>query len=385
MFALLLLLLAATPAAARDRLTIGFLGLQNDSRYDDNRVYARIELRPRGDPLDGAKMAVEDMKIVSDARGFDVNLDPRKGGDDAELLAAATDMVAKGQRYIVLDLPDERVQALATAMEGQPVTLLNATAPAMALRTACHANLLHTSASDRMLADALVQYLRQQDWTRILMLVGKETRDADIASTFRAAAERMRLTIVDQRSFDLSTAPENRDKNNIRLLTGSRPDYDVVYLADSDGEFGRYVPYQTVLPRPVVGTTGLTPLEWHWSLERYGAPQVNSRFELIAGQRRMAWQDWSVWAATRAVITAAAKSRDQSPEGILAYLKSDRFRLDGSKGVSQNFRPWNGQMRMPILLATHNAIIDIAPLDGFMHQTNTLDTLGTDKLEFACD
>ena len=49
-----------------------------------------------------------------------------------------------------------------------------------------------------------------------------------------------------------------------------------------------------------------------------------------------------------------------------------------------NFRPWDGQLRMPMMLATHNAVIAVAPLDGFLHQTNTLDTLGTDEPEHKC-
>ena len=50
-----------------------------------------------------------------------------------------------------------------------------------------------------------------------------------------------------------------------------------------------------------------------------------------------------------------------------------------------SFRPWSGQLRMPILLTTDNAVIDIAPLDGFLHQTNTLDSLGQDEAEFECE
>ena len=58
--------------------------------------------------------------------------------------------------------------------------------------------------------------------------------------------------------------------------------------------------------------------------------------------------------------------------------------MDGAKGVQLSFRTWDGQMRMPIVLATHNAVIAEAPLDGFLHETNTLDTLGTDEPEQQC-
>ena len=38
----------------------------------------------------------------------------------------------------------------------------------------------------------------------------------------------------------------------------------------------------------------------------------------------------------------------------------------------------------PIMLATPLAVIATAPVDGFLHQTNTLDTLGDDAPETPC-
>ena len=43
-----------------------------------------------------------------------------------------------------------------------------------------------------------------------------------------------------------------------------------------------------------------------------------------------------------------------------------------------------GGMRQPILIATHNAVIERAPLQGFLHQTNNLDTLGFDRRDSRC-
>ena len=69
--------------------------------------------------------------------------------------------------------------------------------------------------------------------------------------------------------FQLTNDPRFREQSNVALMTAGA-DYDVVFVADTDGEFGRYVPYQTNLPRPVVGTTGLVPAAWHWAWERKG-------------------------------------------------------------------------------------------------------------------
>lgn len=376
---------AETPAESQPaHIVIGFLSLENDPRYDEEFVYARIELRPTGDAVAGAKLGLADSAMLADAMGQTVALDEQSAPDVAGLVAQVNAMAEAGERFIILDLPGDVVDQVAAATVDLPVTLINATAPEDYLRRRCYPNLVHTAASDRMSADALVQYLRLHDWTRILLLVGEQPRDEFIAQSFVEAANRFRLQIVDTRTFTLATDPENREENNILLLTGG-VDYDVVYLADSRGEYGRYVPYSTQLPRLVVGSTGLVATEWHWSLERYGAPQVNSRFEdLTGGNRRMGGQDWSTWMAVKAVVNAYAKSRSEDPAEIDAYFRSEDMRLDGSKGVTMNFRSWNGQLRMPMLLATHNAIIDIPPLDGYLHQVNVLDTLGIDEPEHTC-
>lgn len=373
-------------AAAQEEVRIALLGIDPDPRYDEAIAYARIETSRQGDPEVAARMAIDDLSLLTDARDLTIDLSVMRVAEPGDLAAAARSLADEGARYIILDLPATEADAVAEALGPDGPLLLNSTAPEDWLRRRCHARMLHTAASDRMIADALIQHFVKMQWQQVLLLHGKTERDLARAASFTEAAERFRLRIVATREFDLSTNPALREQNNVALLTGDTRDYDAVFIADSYGEFSRYLPYRTALPRPVVGATGLVPLEWHWSLERYGAPQVNSRFETAVGDgRRMTWQDWSVWIAMRAVLTAEAKSRDRDPAAIEAFLRSDALRLDGSKGAQLSFRPWDNQLRQPILLATANAIIGIAPLEGFLHQTNTLDSLGVDQPEFACD
>ena len=379
----ILLCLFAVQAQAAGVVRLGYLSLQDDPRFDPRFAYARIPLRPQGDTLAGVEMAISDMKIVTDARKLTVSLDAARVGTDG-LTAEAQRMVQDGVTHIVADLPAGRISEIAEALSDTGAVVLNATAPEDWLRRKCYPNVLHTAASDRMISDALVQHMVRQRWASVLVLQGKTERDKVRAEAFMQAAKRFRLEIVDVREFDLSNNPAQREQNNVMLLTGGAGDYDSVFIADDHGEYARYLPFRTALPRPVIGAAGLVALEWHWAMERYGAPQVNSRFEQAAG-RRMGWQDWSAWIAARAALTAFAKSRDGSAEGIDTFLRSDRLRLDGSKGTTMSFRPWSGQLRMPILLATDNAVIDIAPLEGFLHQKNTLDALGQDEAEFRCE
>src|SRR5690606_15221419 len=122
------------------------------------------------------------------------------------------------------------------------------------------------------------QFLRHRNWNRVLMLVGDQPRDKEQADAFQQSAQRLGVAIVDRRTFTLSTDPANREQNNSMLVTGNA-DYDVVYIADTLGEYARYLNYSTLLPRPVIGATGLTASEWHWSWDRDGATQVTLKFQ----------------------------------------------------------------------------------------------------------
>ena len=368
--------------ALGDVLKIGHLSQLKDPRYGQDWGYARLITPPPVITADAARMAVTDLQFTTDAVGLSVTLDA-KAVASADLVSTAQKMVAAGDDYLVLDLPADGVKAVADALRDQPVLLVNATAPEDSLRTACYANMVHSGPSHRQEMDAFAQYLRSMNWTNVLVLVGEDRQDAGLADAFAASAERLRLSIVDRRPFTLANDPQNREGNNIRLLTGDT-DYDVVFVADTRGEFGRYIPYATLLPRPVIGSVGLVAAPWHWAYERDGATQVSSRFDKLKG-RKIQPADWDVWIAVKSIITSVMKVPQPYPPLVRAFMTSDKLKLDGSKGVTLNYRPWDGQLRQPILLGTSDAVIVVAPVQGFTHQTNTLDTLGTDEAEFVCD
>jgi ABC transporter substrate binding protein (PQQ-dependent alcohol dehydrogenase system) len=143
-------------------------------------------------------------------------------------------------------------------VKDKQVLLFNVSAPDDSLRAAdCMPNVVHTYPSEAMLSDALVQYLDTKGWMQILVLQGPTPEDAAAVTSLQHSAKKFGAKIVDIKPFVLSTDPRNRTQSNVVLMTEGR--YDVVYVADSSGEFGRYVPYQTSLPRPVVGSAGLVP------------------------------------------------------------------------------------------------------------------------------
>lgn len=376
---------AAPGAVLAEDFTIGYLQLKKDVRYGKKRLYARYLGQALGRPYAGAKMALSETKFHGAKLGLSFKLERVRAEDGAELAAAVDELLNQGVHFFVLDLPAEQSAELAAASRDKPLLLFNISARDDALRQQqCQPNLLHVIPNHAMLTDALTQYLLAKKWNRILLLHGENPEDLRMTAAVERSANRYQADIVAKKPFILSNDPRQRDRNNVALLTAGESAYDVVLVADTDGEFARAVPYQTVKPTPVVGSEGLAAVAWHWSWERHGAPQLENRFEDEAG-RPMSPFDWAAWLAVKAVAEAVQRTESAEFAVLAEYLKSQDVILDGFKGNRLNFRPWDNQLRQPILLVTHNWVVERAPLKGFLHHANNMDTLGFDERESRCN
>lgn len=376
--------LAQAPAAvAQTEFRIGYVELSVDPRYDEDYAYNMIPVRPLGRPYAGAELGIADAVQIGQAINVNFSLTRSVSDDVQGIIAAVEGFVAEGIHFVLADLPAEALLAVSDGVADLPVQILNIAAPEDYLRgESCRYNVVHVIPSTRMLTDAVVQFLVFHRWRNILVLQGPLPADQMTVDALRQSADVLGARVVEVRPFVLSANPRDRDQNNVALLTGGA-NYDVVYVADADGDYARFVPYETNDPRPVVGAAGLTALAWHWSWERQGAPQVNSRFEALAG-RRMVDIDFAGWAAIRSLTQSVLRSRSTDFQPVLDYLLGERLNLDGSKGYPMSVRPWDHQMRQPIVLTTGNAVQQLAPIDGFMHQLNDLDTLGVDQPQTVC-
>jgi ABC transporter substrate binding protein (PQQ-dependent alcohol dehydrogenase system) len=270
---------------------------------------------------------------------------------------------------------------VASVAGGVKVPVLNIGASDDVLRERdCQPNLYHLLPSERMRADALAQALTARRWTQVLLLAGPSPEDAQRSAVVQAALKRYGLKLVAVKPFKLSTDPRERSLANLTLLTANLS-YDVVWVVDSDGEFARGMPYNTAQARPVVGDAGLVALAWQAQYERFGAPQVTRRF-VKAAKRPMTDQDWAAWMAGKAVATAAAAAPRGEPALVAKALLEAS--LDGSKGVAMQFRPWDRQLRQPVLLTDGQGVMAAMPLEGVLHPRNALDTLGADEPEKLC-
>jgi ABC transporter substrate binding protein (PQQ-dependent alcohol dehydrogenase system) len=366
-------------------MKLGYVELTDDPRYADRGAHSGIVFTDLGRPYPGSQLALEDAQAVGRVIGVEFSIEKSTAASDEELVDRISSWAAGGGIHFVLaDLPAADLKNLARRLGDRPVTLFNISAPEDSLRGEdCARNVAHTYPSQAMLSDALTQYLAARGWVQILVLQGPSPEDAAMVASLQRSARKFHANIVATRPFMLTNDPRNREQTNIILMTeGVR--YDVVYVADSSGEFGRYVSYATGLPRPVVGSAGLVPTAWSWSWDKDAAVQLQHRYEKMAQPRRMNGADWAAWEAVKAITQSVMRTRSTAFNEVNSFLLGDQLTLDTVKGNPGSFRAWDHQLRAPVLLSTADAVIERAPMPQYLHQTNVLDTLGVDAPETAC-
>ena len=370
-------LLAGAPAFGAT-LKATLIAPDDDPRLERARV-ERAYLGHTGGPLSEAiEMAIDESQFELEAAAGAVAL-TRQGANTLEAARAAAVAAEKaGATLLLTDLPAAWTLAVA---DGVKVPVLNLSEAADSLRQQdCRARLYHLIPSERMRTDALAQTLVSRKWMKLLLLTGTAPADALRSATAQASMKRYGLQVVAAKPFKLSADPRERDLANPLLLTAGAQ-YDAVWVIDSDGEFARSLPYRTVLPRPVVGDAGLVALSWHAQFERYGAPQVVRRFAKAA-KRAMTAQDWAAWMAGKAMTALVTTAPKGTPASWAQALP--KLQLDGSKGTQLSFRGWDGQLRQPLQLTDGQGVISTAPIEGLLHPSDVLDTLGADAPEKLC-
>ena len=361
-------------------ISIIFFDRAQDPYYGPRLSYGGTYDATRKSSVAGAELAIKDSNVIGQALGktFKIIHEIIPEGEAAANFAAMA-MSADNAQAAILDLPLEDIVSIVKAEATKGSVFFNVRDRSGALRqSACNTNLFHVIPDEAMLNDALVQFSKSMGWQSALVLSSKSANDLAQVGIFEHAAQKFGLKIVDKRQFVSGSDPRQRDENNVKLLTGGN-DYDVVFVADEEHDFSLRLPYRTYSPRPIIGGTGLVPHAWHSLWDRNGAPQLNRRFFKFA-KRIMTQEDWAAWVAVKSVVEVYSKGETQLSKGLLDPSLS--FEL--YKGYPGSFRTWDHQLRQAILLATSDAVIATAPVEGALHEENNLDTLGLDGPEFTC-
>ncbi len=372
-------MLMACAASAEVSVTVHYLRQE----VEHPPVLSNLDPVPGDLGLAGAQLGLNDNattgRFLDQSHALEVTEVPL----DGDLLAAARAALARTD-LIVLDAPAKALLQVADLPEAAGALIFNVAAPDRALRdTDCRANLLHTAASHAMRTDALAQFMVMRRWDRLAMVAGTHPEDTAFAEALRGSLTKFHLRLVSEKTWAFDADMRRNAAQEVPLFTQGLKDHHVLLIADEIHDFGRYIAYNTWEPRPVAGSEGLVPQAWSGVVEQWGAAQLQSRFYDLAG-RDMRSRDYATWAALRVIGEAVTRTGSGETAALRDYILGPDFELSGFKGRPLSFRPWNGQLRQPIPLVTARAVVAQAPLEGFLHRVNELDTLGMDEPESKC-
>ena len=370
---------AAPPS---QQVRIGYLGIRRPAPpiydYEDD---------PADVGIAGAKIAMRDMQTTGRLTGQDFELDQVILNRGQSAVDAANALVDKGDGLIIADLPADQLLQVSDALKGKPATLFSIQAEDDRLRNAdCRANIDHIAPSRSMLTDALMQFMAFMKWRNVFLVVGKDPNDQLYAAAVRRSVKKFGLKLTGDKVWEFGNLARERADGPTRadaLVFTRGVDADMIVVADEAGNFGDYIQYHTAEPKLVAGTQGLVPATWSRVLDAWGSAQLQSRF-VRTNKRPMRPLDYQAWMAVRVIGEAATRAKSGDPKVVADYVLRPDFEIAAFKGVPVGLRPWDRQLRQPILLVQPKMLVSVAPEPGFLHPVSPLDTLGFDKPETGC-
>ena len=333
----------------------------------------------------GAKLAINDSNTTGKFLQQHFSLNSFEFTQPQELLTRLQTEFKNGKAIFILDVPLAVLSEINVWAQNKHILLFNISEFSNALRNSqCLNTILHTAPSYAMKSDALAQWLLYRRLNKVLLIRGEKPADIALANSFKRSAKRYGLKIIEEKTWSFNTDLRRSAQQEIPLFTQTSKAYDVVYVADQTKDFAEYIPFNTYLPRPVVGSAGLEALSWHKVIEQWGAAQLQTRFNKLT-TRYMNEIDFNGYLAVRSIAQAVHKTNSAAVEKIASYIKSADFKLAAYKGRKLSFRSWNGQLRMPVALIQPHGLVSQSPQAGILHPVTELDTLGFDKQESLCN
>lgn len=334
--------------------------------------------------LDGALLGINDANTTAKFVGQQLTLSQSDVANTTELIGELNQQFNLGKRQFVLNLDQDYLNSAQQWALNKPVLFYNISEKADQLRhDDCSATTFHTIPSHSMATDAMAQWLLSRRLTNLLLVHGQLEDDMLMVNALKRSAKRYGLKIIDNKQWTFNSDLRRSASAEMPLFTQTLHQYDAVYVADSIKDFANYLPYNTFLPRPVVGSAGLEALSWHPRIEQWGALQLQNRFRALAN-RPMNEIDFSGYIAIRALASAFLATKSKKSDALAAHQRSETFGLGAYLGRKLTFRHWDQQLRMPIALASARALVSQSPQQGILHPTNELDTLGFDRRESRC-
>ncbi|KXF80369.1 branched-chain amino acid ABC transporter substrate-binding protein [Enterovibrio coralii] len=363
---------------AEVNVQIGMLRLP----VEETRAVPEYLREPENNGLAGAELSIKDANGTGKFLKQNYALVVETSDDVEQLKNTASTWYKEGIRYFLVDVDTPYLVALRKAIPDDAL-LFNVGNHDVSLRTEiCLPNTLQTSLSYAMQGDALSQWLRVKRLNNVFLVSGVTEADNAYLDAVKTTLRKYNHKVVEEKVWNFDTDLRRSASAEIPLFTQAS-NYDAVLVIDESNLFGQHLPYNTWLPRPVIGTHGLRADGWSYVIEQWAAIQFQNRFTKLF-DRYMTAKDYAAWVAVRSVNEAVTALNKGDVETVLPFIMSDRFQLAAYKGRKLSYRPWNGQLRQTVPLFDSQALVATAPFEGFLHPRNELDSLGIDEAQSQC-
>ncbi len=358
-----------------------------------------------------AQLAVEEANYIAGAFGKVVRLvtEEATSPDDAD--KKATKLVRQGGAKALLGGGDDRLTgALQAASTREGIIYLNTMSRSEALRGApCQRLTFHVEASLAMYADAIGQWLvRGAKKTRWGVLSPETKAGAEIERMVERARKRQEATTIGRQ---VVSAGARDYRAALTTLAKADPDVLMINLGGSSllaalaqvKELGLQVEVAGVVMEASefwqaepAKLTGVWPTLWFHGYSRYSGRELNKRLAEALGQPAES-RAWATLTGVKAVWEAVLRGGRTDTAGLVSFFEKGRG-MDAHKGQPLTFRPWDHQLRQPLMVLRAKApapesprwdifeLLGEVPLRGTpgKSQEEILDTLGLSEAESAC-
>jgi ABC-type branched-subunit amino acid transport system substrate-binding protein len=358
-----------------------------------------------------AGLAAEEANYVAEAFGKVVRLRTEKAASPNEASQKVTKLVRQGRTKAILGGGDDPLtQAIQEASTREGIVFLNTMSRSEGLRGAkCHRLTFHVEASLAMYTDAMGQWLvRRAKQPRWGFLTPDSEAGAEMERLAKRALRRQGGTAVAREVVPAS----GRDyRAALAKLAKARPDVVIMNLAGPSllqalaqltelgldvqvaGPAMKAVDFWQAEPAKL---TGVWPVLWFHGFRKYSGRELNKRLAARLG-RPAESHTWASYTAMKAVWEAVLKSGGSDTASLVSFFEKGRG-VDAHKGQPLTFRPWDHQLRQPLMIIQSKVppkdakrwdifeLLGEVPLRGTPGENRAaiLDTLGLSAAESRC-
>src|SRR5258708_3374511 len=124
-----------SPVPPRQHISIGYVEIEGDPRYEPIRAYERLVLKTRHHPITGAQIGIDEAAALVRVLNTEFALERITVKSPAEVAPAVTAALeGRGIHFFLIDAPPDAFKPIAAAAKGRDALLFNVSAEDDGLR-----------------------------------------------------------------------------------------------------------------------------------------------------------------------------------------------------------------------------------------------------------